>query len=418
MSWTNVRDIHKAEKQSNESLENNLSPDLDHPDDEMEDKSYQNVEALEHALKLQVEKRMEAEAAVKRLQSQMENFTSKGHHAMGPLLPEPQSKESTPNNQNISFFFAQKIKQLIHQLQNSNSHAVHTNSATVNEDLLDFEELLMSFLLEMGSSDIDDDNGEFMTKKDIEWFLQELKMRFDHLKDRYKQNNETMEIFTQRLALLLEEFAQEDEWKSDKCRTIGVEAKEIEIATLKGQIEYLEEALQRRGDNDCEIQNYQRSYDELTLKHKCLESRHQALMTEMQQSINEKNKELSTLKNAIGILEITGQPSLTSSSSDTPPTEDLLILQNMVAERDSLITEMQDEIQRLIQREVTNESNCVDKIKIRYLESIVYNLEKKLEDKSGSPKGTCKYGSIACFDIEESLSEEIMLDHKSTASSQ
>jgi len=203
--------------------------------------------------------------------------------------------------------------------------------------------------------------------------------------------------------------------------------KELELSKLEGNIIQLAEDLSSlslandtngQDNNTSYSQNIpmnklQIEYNALRKKHKHLESRHSSLARDMQESIRNKNKKIITLKNALKHKDDDVDQIIPYTHSDTTDT-DLVRLSSkeemdiesssreLIEERNVLIDEMMIEIEYLTTQKPATVVDEVDKIRLRYLEGIVHELEQKLAVATGATLRICKYGSISLYDIDYS----------------
>mmetsp|Transcript_184 Transcript_184/g.174 ORF Transcript_184/g.174 Transcript_184/m.174 type:complete len:566 (-) Transcript_184:46-1743(-) len=285
------------------------------------------IEALEQALKIQIEKRMEVEMKLETMK-QASTSTSQHNHT---------NKLENANQKKIHVFF-QKVKKLILEIKHKQQSPTDVNNATTalstsNEEFTDFDELLKAFVSEMDETkDNIDEVDDKVERKDVLWFLNELHWRFDNIRGYHEQNVNCMNLFIDQLGLLLENFASEmntsnnanngenniesddDDHELNGCRKATdhdvngiLTEKEMIISTLQGRIVQLEETI-----NDYNHQNFSFSssitdgqgvitenYRKLLEKHKHLETRHRNIINEMQKSITLKNEEINLLKQSL-----------------------------------------------------------------------------------------------------------------------
>ena len=377
-----------------------------------EQSSHQTVEALENALRLQVEKRIEAEDALLELKDRI----SQGAHTGANIHISMQTHVGNERITNPSLM-VQSMKDLISEIEENNAEpqsACHTFA--IDEQLVEFEELLSDFLSETDGLD-GDESESAMDRKDIIWFLNELKLRFVPIQKRYLKDSEMLKRFTNRLAKMLESAPADDDSSSSKDKKLldykeRVETQEVEISVLKGYILQLKESMQKEKKIRITSDSKQRP----TQFGQGTEMRHRALINEMQSSIETKNIEISALKEEIKIKESTtnlaeepvNKPLLTEPNEPNKLNfafQEIQIksLREDIEERDTVIQEMKSELEQIEAKRKMEEPSAADKVRLRYLEGIVHDLERKLAEAKGTHPKSCKYGSISLFDMSYPL---------------
>jgi len=202
--------------------------------------------------------------------------------------------------------------------------------------------------------------------------------------------------------------------------------KELELSKLEGNIIQLAEDLPSlslandtngQDNNNSYSQNIpmnklQIEYNALRKKHKHLESRHSSLARDIQVSMRNKDKIIITLKNALkqkddGVDQRI--PYIHSNTTDNDMVRhsskeelDIESSRKLMEERNALIDEMMIEIEYLTTQKPAPVVDEADKIRLRYLEGIVHELEQKLAVATGATLRICKYGSISLYDIDNS----------------
>ena len=368
----------------------------------------QQVESLEQALALQITKRIEAENLVKSLRGQIQT--------------QAQTQTQTQSQPKVD--------------------------ESLNHLLKDLQELTDAFVTEVDALD-GDETEEKMERRDVLWMLKEVHLRVtDATSMSAKVTTSTKSTSGSA--------GNENDNASGANSNDNVDQRmkeEMNVAILQGEIAQLKETNQRlqqhqhgngfaasgsksKSPHSANKQNYQA----LQEKYARLESRHGNIMKDMQESLNEKIKEITQLKKELGAVRsnssdatmdfgangdvnanavasparsmqdtqvpstpnimTTPSPIPTSTTIDTDaihqepkidplspmspffasPHKDLQIasLQEEIEERNQVIDELSSELDRLVAK--TNvQSMEADKVKIRYLESIVKDLEGKLK---------------------------------------
>jgi len=146
--------------------------------------------------------------------------------------------------------------------------------------------------------------------------------------------------------------------------------KEITISTLEGRIAQLENEVVKKSNSD-DIDNHDNSND--------------SILGEQQKQQQQQQQEQIYLQAPLPLLH----KQLHSKS-----------LQEDIEERDSIIEEMRDEIQRLTDRKKMQPSHEADRVRLRYLEGIVRDLEKKLANAKGTHRNGARYGSLGLYDVD------------------
>jgi chromosome segregation ATPase len=271
---------------------------------------------------------------------------------------------------------------------------------TIQSDLSDLEDILDSFISEIDGLD-GDDSEALMERKDILWFIHEIKHR---VKD-----------ITSNL--------------SSSPVDSNVVEEEKNIAKLQGHVSSMKETIEKLTKNG-EFQSMEESasaYDKFQMAqehYNPTENRRGAALKEMQESLSEKNKEILILKQQLEQCtcrnhtenghdvfhhetETTNVPSPgdfeespSQNGNDRPnfnsPRRDSLIqsLKEDVEERDKIIDDLRTELDTYIQAKQPVEQQCSQSqepsTRIRYLERIIRELEQKL-----SPNG--RYGTIGFY---------------------
>lgn len=268
----------------------------------------------------------------------------------------------------------------------------------IRSDLSDLEDILDSFISEIDGLD-GDDSEAMMERKDILWFFHEIKHRVKDITSNISSSSidlsETME-------------------------------EEKNIAKLQGHVSSMKETIEKLTKNS-EFQTTVGSanaYDKYQMaqeKYSPTEKRRETALKEMQESISEKNKEISMLKQQLEqctchnpadsdhdvIHHHTAKPQvpIPTDSDESPsqngtqgptldsPHRDSFIqsLKEDVEERDKIIQDLRVELDKYIQTEQTEKQPSESStMRIRYLERIVRELEHKL-----SPNA--RYGTIGFY---------------------
>lgn len=262
-------------------------------------------------------------------------------------------------------------------------------------NLKDLQELTDAFVSEVDALD-GDDSEEQMERRDVLWMLKEVHLRVNDVTSNGNGNGNG----------------------SDGNRDSGITndiQEEMNVAMLHGQIAQLKETNQRlqqqqqqhhrmNGSPNSKSMNtngseIMKQYKTLQEKHTRLEQRHGNIMKEMQESLNAKNQEISQLKkerehpSSDQVASPPPQSQLKTPAKTpnqihpmspispffTSPHKDLQIasLQEEIEDRNLVIQDLSQELDGLVAK--TNvQSMEADKVKIRYLESILKDLEGKL----------------------------------------
>ena len=371
-----------------------------------QDDLIQQIESLEQALALQINKRIEAENKYK-------------------IQYQCNQKNTMDNN-----------------CSNGDQRG-NENSITVKvQDLL---ELTQAFVSEVDGLDGDEEE-EKMDRKDVIWMLNEIHLRSDSLVKAAPANvNDKSD--RARSASNENNTINDVDHGTFTCADIQ---EEMDVAILQGTIAQLQETnerLQRKYQNDAgsgsvsgssgkhkHTSEVWRQYTLLQEKHSRLEQRHGNIMKEMQESLNSKNQEIAALKKSLKA-DLSASPSNNANNNNnnngtgtgtstpkrhmdspqsklqsqasiktplpvtyadkpdsipmnnmspmspffTSPHKDLQIasLQEEIEDRNQVIEELQTELDGFVVK--TNvQSMEADKVKIKYLESIIHNLKEKL----------------------------------------
>uniref|UniRef100_A0A7S4QL13 Uncharacterized protein n=1 Tax=Ditylum brightwellii TaxID=49249 RepID=A0A7S4QL13_9STRA len=167
---------------------------------EVEEKKEQEIQktiaALEEALRMEVLRRNNLEnklvqvrdnAHLQQQQQQQQKVTTKSIK---------QQKEKQEMVRNSTSHVLNQIENMTCMVQQMSSTEFTLSSSSITRQMMDYEELMTCFMLE--NTEIDDDHdGEeeevLMSRKDVMWFLNECKWRFETLKTDYGDKIGTME---------------------------------------------------------------------------------------------------------------------------------------------------------------------------------------------------------------------------------
>ena len=381
---------------------------------ECDDEKYQpTIEALEQALKLQVEKRMEAEDKV-RIFTNKNNFhdTTLSIQSKANLTKSKAtmngsySKNKLENNHTPidKIILNQRAKDIITQMQIGGDVYKNIQSETVYEKITEFDELMTSFLLEIDECDADSSNT-LVNKRDVLWFINELKLRLNDIVVKCKLENEKTNSFASQLSSILDElicieqtfdiaaYAPHDKMKE----------KEIEISILHGKIIQLEENIERIKE---ESSVGERAVDNVSkksmkMKYKKLENKHRFLVSKMQNSISEKDKEIKILKKKLC------QEKKNTARVHTQQNNDLMqhcFHQDTRTEND-VITGMNNELKHHKLMDNNDPNKEAEKLRLHYLVGIIRDLERKLTEQKQTTQKKW-FGSLSLFEASESVDGE------------
>lgn len=368
------------------------------------------IESLEQALKIQIQKRIEADKELSKLKATKSK-------------PEPSTaKSSLPSSGNIT--------KAIHQLN-------------------DLNELITGFTSEVDGLD-GDDSEDKMDRKDVLWILNEVSLRviavasgLDSIPqscDDSKQDD--MHRSTSQMSSMHDiDGDDEDDQVAEKIMMEQQVQDEMDVAKLQGQIAQLQEIneklnqrIERGGlstptmsksktlNSNMAGMDIQQQYSTLQEKYSHLEHRHANILKEMQLELHEKNQLIRELKNGASKNEVQvqieqeipaevpmtpnptrnnvpnqvnaenastcHQPNLMSPLSPMSPFltnsthKDMQIasLQEEIDDRDAVIAELKMELDAYTVKKETKTMET-DKIRIKYLESIITELESRLKSK-------------------------------------
>eukprot|EP00550_Attheya_septentrionalis_P006589 CAMPEP_0198289346 /NCGR_PEP_ID=MMETSP1449-20131203/7557_1 /TAXON_ID=420275 /ORGANISM="Attheya septentrionalis, Strain CCMP2084" /LENGTH=855 /DNA_ID=CAMNT_0043987655 /DNA_START=150 /DNA_END=2717 /DNA_ORIENTATION=+ len=212
------------------------------------DKFAQTVRSLEEALKLQMVKTREAQAQ----------------------LNASQSRASQQDG----------TRQTLETI-------LHTISKQSDEEWVDFEEMLNSFILENTVLD-GDDEGATMETADVIWFLKELKWRFDAIQNQYRSHQANLHHQLQD-ALTDQDMSASAVDKNGQAVEPGktyndhIGNSDEEMAQLKSRVEELEEALAKcntGAQNKSDIS--QRELDKSLFQHEELKGTNERIVVEIE----------------------------------------------------------------------------------------------------------------------------------------
>lgn len=307
-----------------------------------------------------------------------------------------------------------------------------TPTKEIQTNLEDLQELMQGFILDVDG--LDGDAAEkLMERRDVLWMLNELNLRVKDFVGKYNAANAAN-------ASNGNDRMQED-----------IIQEEMNVAVLQGQIAQLQETNQRlitsqnNNSNNPSSPNRRNTSSStptkmteqhriLLEKHHHLEQRHGNITREMQESISLKNQEIQELKHA---LQSSFAPPLAPESNSLPgpvqlpvvspmsppnashflthaPHKDIQIasLMEEIEDRNAVIEELREELDSYIMVDTQVQTMELDKIKLKYLENIIHELEGKIkemnngngygngngtknENKSHGSSPTGKYGSMA-----------------------
>ena len=393
------------------------------PNSAMKPPLTEQIESLEQALKLQIQKRIEAEKKIKEVTSPSTSIS--------PISPAS----------NKSF----------------------SNNALIRSNVDDLQELIQAFISEVDGLD-GDDTEEQMERKDVLWMLGEISLRVKDISSSAIANENEVNDKT---------FSQHENAQEVPAELLQ---KEINIAVLQGRIAQLEETNQRlmEGQQDSTCMNGTTSsfehniYVELMEQHRILqgkrfhmEQRHGNIIREMQQSLHEKNAVIRQLKH--GKLHDNDEKLDESAGEDNPPDDDIAhihvlsppdangskegqipssplaigrqhpdkkndqsqyispmspmspflamsphkdmqiaSLQDDIEERDGVLAELKAELDEYtVKRNVHTMET--DRVKIKYLEGIVTDLEKKLNEMERAQVKSSRSKSTACHNNNDNV---------------
>ncbi|GFH59999.1 predicted protein [Chaetoceros tenuissimus] len=369
------------------------------------------IESLEQALKIQIQKRIEADKELSKIKATKSQ-------------PEPSTTAQTNSVPSGNIINA------IHQLN-------------------DLNELITGFTSEVDGLD-GDDSEDKMDRKDVLWILNEVSLRVIAVAsglDSVPQScNDSKQDDVHRSTSQMSSMHDidgddEDDQVAENILMEQQVQDEMNVAKLQGQIAQLQEINQKlnqrieRGglstptmsksktlNSNMAGLDIQQQYSTLQEKYTHLEHRHANILKEMQLELNEKNQLIRELKNGANANEVqvqieqeipveipmtpnptrnnvpsqvnaenasTGhQPNLMSPLSPMSPFltnsthKDMQIasLQEEIDDRDAVIAELKMELDAYTVKKETKTMET-DKIRIKYLESIITELESRLKSK-------------------------------------
>ena len=478
----------------------------------------EQVECLEQALKLQIEKRMKTELKCKLMTREVNNNNKKQQkNRINDMKMNKKNEKELNLSQEMMSNLHQQIKELIERIMtkktlynhsNSNiNHADGTGGDNHQEQVKEFSELFNGFIFELDDSDsnnIDGGDSIMLEKNDVLWFLKnELQWRLDTIVNGFQKEEDVLKYFMDQLISILQE--QKDSLMNMNQTNMGVDTdmknsvmegqeasdggstnnnnddgddsdegwdididnitlsqelkeKEMLVSKLEGEIVQLQEVIQNtktktmptkyQSDNDDDINNngdqdeklkllHQKSqkYDALLAKYNQLENKHQNSIVEMQNSAQDQDKESNTMRQCIHekdnvirqlkdalssaqenenmlqqqLQQHLKEKEVKEESPQSPNLSQMLhkeiqinSLKEEIEERDTVIREMREEMNKVNDARKKESSNIADKVRVRYLEGIVRDLEEKLADARGCTKHAARYGSLGYFDIIDS----------------
>ena len=298
----------------------------------------------------------------------------------------------------------QRAKDIITQMQIGEDVYKNILSETVYEKITEFDELMTSFLLEIDECDADSSNT-LVNKRDVLWFINELKLRLNDIVVKCKLENEKTNSFASQLSSILDElicieqtfdiaaYAPHDKMKE----------KEIEISILHGKIIQLEENIERIKE---ESSVGERAVDNVSkksmkMKYKKLENKHRFLVSKMQNSISEKDKEIKILKKKLC------QEKKNTARVHTQQNNDLMqhcFHQDTRTEND-VITGMNNELKHHKLMDNNDPNKEAEKLRLHYLVGIIRDLERKLTEQKQTTQKKW-FGSLSLFEASESVDGE------------
>ena len=368
------------------------------------------IESLEQALKIQIQKRIESEQELSKLKATKSQ-------------PEPSTADNT------STVPSGNIINAIHQLN-------------------DLNELITGFTSEVDSLD-GDDSEDKMDRKDVLWILNEVSLRVIAVAsglDSVPQSSDDskhddMHRSTSQMSSMHDiDGDDEDDQVAEKIIMEQQVQDEMNVAKLQGQIAQLQEINeklnQRIGPSTPTMSksktlnsnmaglDIQQQYSTLQEKYSHLEHRHANILKEMQLELNEKNQLIRELKNDLSKNEVNAQiriqqeipgeipmtpnptrnnvpsqvnadnastshqPNLMSPlcpmspflTNSTHKDMQIASLQEEIDDRDAVIAELKTELDTYTVKKETKTMET-DKIRIKYLESIITELESRLKSK-------------------------------------
>ncbi len=218
---------------------------------------------------------------------------------------------------------------------------------------------------------------------------------------------------------------------------------------------HVERSTMMNGNHDHHHCEQSREYMVLHHKYKHLETRHRNVIHEMQESIQCKNEEIHVLKEllkemeneiehlstqmnmALDLEEVIDETNQAEEELEVDEAAEaqlvaikeddsnrqriiheeglkvehnrqLLLYKDIeiknltedIQERDVVIQEMKNELSKYKNEKYLNPSQQSDKIRLRYLEGIVHDLEEQLAKARGSSRNAIQYGSLAYFEVE------------------
>jgi hypothetical protein len=280
---------------------------------------------------------------------------------------------------------------------------------TIQNDLSDLEDILNSFISEVDGLD-GDDSEAMMERKDVLWFMHEIKHRVQDI--------------TANL-------------RSSPVDSSDVVEEEKNIARLQGHVSSMRETIEKlmKSSEFQQTEVSTNAYDTYQMaqeKYGPTENRRGAALKEMQESISEKSKEISALKQQLekctcqnhaenghvshqiaiqvpapGNFESPSRNGTNRPTFDSPHRDSLIqSLKEDVEERDKIIEDLRIELDKYIQFEQPEKRECSQtpesSTRIHYLERIVRELEQKL-----SP--SARYGTIGFYAPENQGIDDLEL---------
>ena len=384
---------------------------------EPEKKFQQTVEALENALRYQLEERMKIQIQLKQLQDEKQSNASNAHKMarnIKLLIQDIMGKHNSPDDE-------------------MEKH----NSETVQNELNDLDELLSGFLTE-STQHFD----TTMDRKDVAWFINEIKWRLNRVQKVSGKEQSIVSEFMERLVKLLEAHLKKSDVITSTALTVAnstsslpeletklkrevMYEKEIEISKLHGRIIQLEEKIQtleitanNSGESNKNVVKSNSS--DLERKHHALENRHRTLVSQMQESLCKKNEELSSLRKLNLALEQKStdvQATYSNKLSFMEGERDKAIsrLELQIKSQNENIKTLRNDLQKSEhlreQVDILSQNKEADSVRLRYLENMIKELENALTQAKGG--GQCKYDSISCFDMGNAVdnSEDTSQSH-------
>ncbi len=294
----------------NASKNSSINIPYDHNDHE------QQIEALEQALHIQINKRMEAET---RLRNTYERLKVEKNKRKQLQLKQTQTGGASSDTNNTAVLRAQFQSQLV--------------------ELKDLQDLVSAFMSEVDGLD-GDESESTMDRKDVLWMMNEVNIRMNDAVEKMKlvctsTNSSPRPEQSQpkpqssSSSSSLNDIDGDDDGEvvsneendldddDDIMKTIEHDKMDVDretlIAKLEGTVAHLSETNQRlmgggggksskrsqsgAGSSDSN-QNYilQEQYRTLKDKHSRLEARHGNILKEMQESLTQKNQEIGRLK--------------------------------------------------------------------------------------------------------------------------